>query len=165
MNCFFLFSRNFKAVIYAVSGETFNRWDVEVPSNPEKRVELMSSEQIRELSESGLVEIGGHTVTHPHLNQLTPDEQEQEICNNKVALESMIGKKLTSFAYPYGSLNEDSKIITSKIGYQFAVATDSGPIETHSDKLQIRRIAIFPKTGTFGLWRKIRGNYLFRKVK
>ena len=156
---------NFKAVVYAVSGETFNRWDVEVPSNPEKRVELMSSEQIRELSESGLVEIGGHTVTHPHLNQLTPDEQEQEICNNKVALESMIGKKLTSFAYPYGSLNEDSKIITSKIGYQFAVATDSGPIETHSDKLQIRRIAIFPKTGTFGLWRKIRGNYLFRKVK
>lgn len=156
---------NFKAVIYAVSGETFNRWDVEVPSNPEKRVELMSPEQVKELSVSSLVEIGGHTVTHPRLNQLTPNEQEQEICNNKVALESMIGKKLTSFAYPYGSLNEESKKITSKIGYQYAVATDSGPLEVHSDEFQIRRIAIFPSTGTFGLWRKIRGNYLFRKAK
>ncbi|MCY9844263.1 polysaccharide deacetylase family protein [Vibrio caribbeanicus] len=156
---------NFKAVVYAVSGETFNRWDVEVPSNPEKRVELMSSEQIRELSESGLVEIGGHTVTHPHLNQLTSAEQEQEIYDNKVALESMIGKRLTSFAYPYGSLNEDSQNIASKIGYQYAVATDSGPIHIHSDEFQIRRIAIFPRTSVFGLWRKIRGNYLFKKVK
>ena len=156
---------NFKVVIYTVSGETFNRWDVEVPSNPEKRVELMSPEQIRELSESGLVEIGGHTVTHPHLNQLTSNEQEQEIYNNKIALESMIGKRLTSFAYPYGSLNEDSKNITSKVGYQFAVATDSGPVEVHGDELQIRRIAIFPRTSVFGLWRKIRGNYLFKKVR
>jgi peptidoglycan/xylan/chitin deacetylase (PgdA/CDA1 family) len=156
---------NFKAVVYTVSGETFNRWDVEVPSNPEKRVELMSPEQIRELSESGLVEIGGHTVTHPHLNRLTSSEQEQEIYNNKIALESMIGKRLTSFAYPYGSLNEDSKNITSKIGYQYAVATDSGPIEVHGDEFQIRRIAIFPRTSVFGLWRKIHGNYLFKKVK
>ena len=156
---------NFKAVVYTVSGETFNRWDVEVPSNPEKRVELMSPEQIRELSESGLVEIGGHTVTHPHLNHLTSAEQEQEIYNNKIALESMIGKRLTSFAYPYGSLNEDSKNITSKIGYQYAVATDSGPIEVHGDEFQIRRIAIFPRTSVFGLWRKIHGNYLFKKVK
>lgn len=156
---------NFKAVIYTVSGETFNRWDVEVPSNPEKRVELMSPEQVKELSESGLVEIGGHTVTHPHLDQLTSNEQEQEIYNNKVALESMIGKRLTSFAYPYGSLNEESKKITSKIGYHYAVSTDSGPLEVHSDEFQIRRIAIFPRTGVFGLWRKIRGNYLFRKVK
>ena len=156
---------NFKAVVYTVSGETFNRWDVEVPSNPEKRVELMSPEQIRELSESGLVEIGGHTVTRPHLNHLTSAEQEQEIYNNKIALESMIGKRLTSFAYPYGSLNEDSKNITSKIGYQYAVATDSGPIEVHGDEFQIRRIAIFPRTSVFGLWRKIHGNYLFKKVK
>ena len=125
----------------------------------------MSPEQVKELSESGLVEIGGHTVTHPHLNQLTSNEQEQEIYNNKIALESMIGKRLTSFAYPYGSLNEESKKITSKIGYHYAVSTDSGPLEVHSDEFQIRRIAIFPRTGVFGLWRKIRGNYLFRKVK
>ncbi|EFP96978.1 hypothetical protein VIBC2010_20210 [Vibrio caribbeanicus ATCC BAA-2122] len=156
---------NFKAVIYTVSGETFNRWDVEVPSNPEKQVELMSPEQVKELSESGLVEIGGHTVTHPDLSRLTSAEQEQEIYDNKVALESMIGKRLTSFAYPYGSLNEDSKNIASKIGYQYAVATDSGPIHVHGDKFQIRRIAIFPRTSVFGLWRKIRGSYLFKKVK
>ncbi len=156
---------NFKAVIYAVSGEAFNRWDVEVPSNPEKRVELMSPEQIKELSESGLVEIGGHTVTHPHLNRLTPNEQKQEIYDNKVALENIVKKGLTSFAYPYGSLNEDSKTIASKVGYRFAVATDSGPIETHNDEFQIRRIAIFPGTDVFGLWRKIRGNYLFKKLK
>ncbi|WP_390961535.1 hypothetical protein [Photobacterium sanguinicancri] len=30
---------------------------------------------------------------------------------------------------------------------------------------EIRRIGIFPRTDVFGLWRKVRGNYLFRKVK
>jgi hypothetical protein len=34
----------------------------------------------------------------------------------------------------------------------------------HRDPLQIRRIAIFPRTDAFGLWRKIRGNYVFRKA-
>ncbi len=156
---------NFKAVVYAVTGETFNRWDVEVTDNPEKPVALMNANELKALSNSGLIEIGGHTVSHPHLNTLSPENQTEEIRVNKDALESLLGKSLTSFAYPYGSLDADSKRITEKLGYQFAVATNSGPLATHEDLFQIRRIAIFPRTGVFGLWRKIRGNYLFKKLK
>ncbi len=46
----------------------------------------------------------------------------------------------------------------------YAVATNSGPRAMHRDPFQIRRIAIFPRTDMFGLWRKIRGNYVFRKT-
>lgn len=155
---------NFKAVVYAVTGETFNRWDVEVKDNPEKSVSLMDAQELKALSESGHVEIGGHTVSHPHLNTLSPEKQEAEIKKNKEDLEKLLDKPLTSFAYPYGSLDVTSKEITEKLGYQLAVATNSGPLATHLDPLQIRRIAIFPKTSTFGLWRKIYGNYNFRKL-
>lgn len=156
---------NFKAVVYAVTGETFNRWDVEVVDNPEKSVPLMSAVQLKALSDSGLVEVGGHTVSHPHLNTLSPTKQTEEIQVNKKALESLLGKPLTSFAYPYGSLDNHSKEIVEKLGYRFAVATNSGPLTTNKELFQIRRIAIFPRTDTFGLWRKIRGSYLFKKHK
>ena len=154
---------NFKAVIYAVTGEQFNRWDVEQPNNPEKRVELMSPAQIKEMAASGLVEFGGHTLTHPHLDKLDKTAQHIEISENKAQLEQLIGKPLLSFAYPFGSHNQDSKDLAFELGYPFAVATNSGPLAMHEDPYQIRRIAIFPRTDVFGLWRKIRGNYVFRK--
>lgn len=156
---------NFKAVVYAVTGEKFNRWDVEVDSNPEKPVTLMDEYQLKALSDSGYVEIGGHTLSHPHLNTLSREEQLQEMLQNKQQLERITGDELVSFAYPYGSHNQDSKDLAKELGYQFAVATNSGPLTTHQDLFQIRRIAIFPKTDVFGLWRKINGSYLFRKIK
>ncbi|AYV21232.1 MULTISPECIES: polysaccharide deacetylase family protein [Vibrio] len=156
---------DFKAVVYVVTGETFNRWDVENPSNPEKSVPLMNSEQVLQLAKSGHIEIGGHTLSHPKLDTLSEQQQQHEIVENKQALESILGKTLTSFAYPFGEHNQASKDIAKEAGYQYAVATNSGPLQFHKDPYQIRRIAIFPKTDVFGLWRKVRGNYLFRKVK
>ncbi|SEG70096.1 polysaccharide deacetylase family protein [Vibrio hangzhouensis] len=155
----------FKAVVYVVTGESFNRWDVENPDNPEKSVPLMNADQVRLLSQSELIEIGGHTLSHPKLNTLSDAQQRHEIIENKAALEATIGKPLTSFAYPFGEHNQASKDIAKEVGYQYAVATNSGPLQFHKDPYQIRRIAIFPKTDVFGLWRKVRGNYLFRKAK
>ncbi len=155
----------FKAIIYAVSGESFNRWDVECNDNPEKHVELMTATQLKTLSQSPYIEIGGHTISHPKLQKLSYAEQYHEIAENKKQLETLLQKKLISFAYPYGLYNQDSKSIVEKLGYAFAVSTNKGSLFMHQDRYQIRRIAIFPRTDTFALWRKIRGNYLFKKAK
>lgn len=156
---------DFKAVVYVVTGETYNRWDVEASENPDKPFPLMNSEQIKAMAESGFIEIGGHTLTHPFLSKLSYPEQKREIEQNKCELESITGKPLTSFAYPYGDLDDNSKVIARELGFEFAVATNSGPLAFHQDLYQIRRIAIFPKTSALGLWRKVRGNYVFRKNK
>lgn len=153
----------YKAVVYVVTGEGYNRWDVEHPTNPDTKVSLMSGEQVKALAASGHVEIGGHTLTHPRLSQLTAEQQVHEIQENKRQLEALLGHPLLSFAYPYGDLNESAKEQAITAGYRFAVATNSGPKAMHQDPYQIRRIAIFPRTDVFGLWRKIRGNYVFRK--
>ncbi|MCF5885074.1 polysaccharide deacetylase family protein [Aeromonas veronii] len=153
----------YKAVVYVVTGEGYNRWDVEHPINPDTKVSLMSGEQVKALAASGHVEIGGHTLTHPRLSKLTPEQQAHEIQENKRQLEALLGHPLLSFAYPYGDMNESAKEQAIAAGYRFAVATNSGPKAMHQDPFQIRRIAIFPRTDVFGLWRKIRGNYVFRK--
>ena len=153
----------YKAVVYIVTGEDHNRWDVEHPTHPDTPVALMSGDEIKALVASGHVEIGGHTLTHPRLSTLAPAQQEYEIRTNKERLEQLLGHSLLSFAYPYGDLNESAKAQADVAGYRYAVATNSGPRAMHQDPLQIRRIAIFPRTDMFGLWRKIRGNYVFRK--
>ena len=153
----------YKAVVYIVTGEDHNRWDVEHPTHPDTPVALMNGDEIRALAASGHVEIGGHTLTHPRLSTLAPEQQAREIRANKERLERLLGHPLLSFAYPYGDLNESAKAEACAAGYRYAVATNSGPRAMHRDPLQIRRIAIFPRTDMFGLWRKIRGNYVFRK--
>jgi peptidoglycan/xylan/chitin deacetylase (PgdA/CDA1 family)/glycosyltransferase involved in cell wall biosynthesis len=153
----------FKAVVYVVSDESYNRWDVEGVDKPDLRVALMDTEEIKALADSGHVEIGGHTLTHAKLDLLSAQEQAKEIQENKVQLESIINRPLHSFAYPYGRLNAEAKQQVQQAGYAYAVSTDSGPLAMHEDPYQIRRIAVFPRTDIFGLWRKVRGNYVFRR--
>ncbi len=152
-----------KAVIFIVSNETHNRWDTESTSDPDVRADLLSTKEIKTLVASGRVEIGGHTLSHPRLDELSPEAQRREIRENKAQLENTTGQPIISFAYPYGNINEDAKSEVISAGYRFAVATDSGPRQMHADPFQIRRIAIFPRTSAFGLWRKIRGNYVWRR--
>lgn len=66
----------------------------------------MTWDQIKELSQHPLCTIGGHTVSHPALNQLSDDNFRQEVRVGIEKLESIICKKIHHFAYPYGSPNE-----------------------------------------------------------
>ncbi|WVN42053.1 polysaccharide deacetylase family protein [beta proteobacterium MWH-UniP1] len=152
-----------KATVYVVSNETHNRWDTEHPTNPDTKVPLLTADEIRALDASGRVEIGGHTLSHAKLDELPEAEQCKEIVENKRVLEEILGHPILSFAYPFGNLNDSAKRQVMAAGYQFAVATDSGPRAMHQDAFQIRRINVFPRTTVFGLWRKIRGNYVWRR--
>lgn len=70
------------------------------------REKAMTWDQIKELSQHPLCTIGGHTVSHPALNQLSDDNFRQEVRVGIEKLESVTGKKINHFAYPYGSPNE-----------------------------------------------------------
>jgi peptidoglycan/xylan/chitin deacetylase (PgdA/CDA1 family) len=62
----------------------------------------MTEDELRELAAGDLVEIGAHTLTHPVLSSLPPEQQQHEIGGSKRRLEELTGKSITSFAYPYG---------------------------------------------------------------
>lgn len=154
----------FKGIIYILDGIEYNKWDVDNPGNPEKRFTLMNQDELLEMQNYG-IEFGGHTSTHPRLAELSTEQVKSEIINSKFNIEKIIGKELLSFAYPYGSLNEEVKRIPQEAGYKFAVATDSGSIVFSDDLFEIRRIGIFPTNNLFNFKRKVSGKYNFIKVK
>lgn len=154
----------FKGIIYILDGIEYNKWDVDNSGNPEKKFALMNQNELLEMQKYG-IEFGGHTSTHPRLAKLPTDKVKTEIINSKSNIEKLIGKELLSFAYPYGSLNEEVKNVPQEAGYKFAVATDSGSIVFSDDLFEIRRIGIFPTNNLFNFKRKVSGKYNFIKVK
>lgn len=153
---------NMKVVIYLVTGVNYNRWTRE--SDDEKRFDLMNEKEIREMNESGLVEFGGHTLTHPSMVKLDTDSLIKEVNNNKDYIEKLLGKKLVSFAYPYGHQSLRVQNIVKHAGYRFAVSTDSGTGILDQNLFDIRRTAI-DKTSLIDFLRKLSPKYLHYKYK
>ncbi|MCX6126888.1 MAG: polysaccharide deacetylase family protein, partial [Proteobacteria bacterium] len=60
-----------------------------------------SWEQAKLISHSG-GEIAGHTVNHPNLAMLTPDQAKKEVLDGASRIENMIGSPVKTFAYPFG---------------------------------------------------------------
>jgi peptidoglycan/xylan/chitin deacetylase (PgdA/CDA1 family) len=120
---------------------------------------------LEEMRDSGLVEFGGHTLSHPRLSELDDIEMKKEIFEDKKLTEEKLNIKLNSFAYPYGDLDDRAKKLVEEAGYPFGVATDSGSYCLSDDLYEIRRIGIFPTITNFGYKRKIKGNYNFIKIR
>ena len=151
-----------KVVIFLVSGLNFNKWTIE--SDNEKKFYLMSTEEILEMQNSGLVEFGGHTLTHLDFHKAEKEIAEREIIKDKEITEKRLNKKLTVFAYPYGHRKEETKKLVEEAGYDFAVSTDTGTGIFTDDLYDIRRTAI-DKTSLVDFLRKISPRYAQYKAK
>jgi peptidoglycan/xylan/chitin deacetylase (PgdA/CDA1 family) len=147
----------FKAVIYLVTKINYNSWGV-VEGEP--RIDMMIPEQIKEMSDNG-IEMGAHTQLHKDLLKCTQEERIQEIKGSKEDVERLTNKKVVSFAYPFGGINNDIKKVTQDAGYSYAVSTNTGPKEFGKDLFQIRRIEITPKTTLNSFKNKVSGNYFY----
>lgn len=76
--------------------------------------------KIRDLYRS--VEVGSHTVSHPHLSLSNADKTRYELDESKAVLARVLDKTITLFAYPFGS---GSKVDLTKTqlrasGYKWA---------------------------------------------
>jgi peptidoglycan/xylan/chitin deacetylase (PgdA/CDA1 family)/glycosyltransferase involved in cell wall biosynthesis len=99
-------------------------------------------EAVRELHNQGF-EIGGHTITHPILNECTDAQAMEEIGGCKEELEAIIGGRVHSFAYPNGRPVKDYQArhvtMVKACGYRTAVATSGGAAKRSSDPFQLPR--------------------------
>jgi len=95
----------------------------------------LSVEQIEKLSKD--FAIGGHTTHHYQDLKLLDDETLfNEIYDNKIWLEEIIGKKITKFCYLRGRFDERVKKAVKKAGYKEARTTKIFNIEFPKDKFE-----------------------------
>ncbi len=89
---------------------------------------FMTEEQLRGLHEDGN-EIGGHTLNHIKLTDVRGAALKQEVCQDRLNLLAY-GFKVTSFAYPYGHYDDESKQAVIDCGYNSARGVADGPDTT-----------------------------------
>ena len=97
------------------------------------------------LAQGGLIEIGAHTVTHSVLAALTPSSQREEIKESKRFLEELLGRKVASFAYPYGrrcDYSEQSVALVREAGFAHACSNFAGVVGRNSDLFQLPRVQV-----------------------
>jgi len=143
---------NFKGVLFLLGNFnlTHNNWDKNEDPNANK---LMSTEQKISFVKGGW-EIGAHTLTHPHLTQISIKLAKEEIVSSKKQIEETLNISVSSFAYPYGDYNNEIKEIVSSSDIKMAVATDTGGMMLDDDRFAIFRVNMFPDESIFSLYKK-----------
>src|SRR5207248_6782429 len=79
----------------------------------------LTNADLRALSDQGF-EIGGHSVSHKNLPNLTPEQLEQEVGTCKEKLEQITTRNVLMFCYPNGRYNRQVVWHVRKAGYQGA---------------------------------------------
>lgn len=104
----------------------------------------LTQEQIKELSQSGLVEIGSHTAYHQFLSKMSEADQLKELQNSKKYLDDLLGQNITVICYPYGVHNEKTKEIAKKAGYKYGLNFGKISGVYPSDLFEIDRTGVAP---------------------
>ena len=99
----------------------------------------MADEEVARLAAGGLIEVGAHTENHPALTALPPDEQRAEISRSKARLESVLGRPVESFAYPYGLHDGRTVEAAKSAGFRWACTTEEHAARRASEPLRLPR--------------------------
>ena len=98
--------------------------------------------ELKEMSDSGLINIGSHTSSHAWLPSADDNVLKYELEDSKKVLEERLGKKVDFLCYPLGAHDERVKKAARDAGYSCAVATDPGKFRSNNDIFAIKRVRI-----------------------
>ncbi len=110
---------------------------------------MLDSAGVRELAAQGM-EVGSHTITHPILSRCHPAMVRQEIAEGREALEALVRRPVTLFAYPNGrpgwDYGPEHVAAVRNAGFRGAVSTGPGAARPGSDPFQIPRFTPWDQT-------------------
>ena len=104
---------------------------------------------LRAVASAG-VEVGSHTVSHPHLPQLSDAELDRELRDSRAELEDELGAPCRHLAYPYGEEDDRVREAVRRAGYDAAFAVD--PRHERSDRFAVPRLAVYRHDTMVGFW-------------
>ncbi|MFB2882087.1 polysaccharide deacetylase family protein [Floridanema aerugineum] len=102
----------------------------------------LSQKQIKEMMNSGLIDIGAHTKTHPDLTTVPSEKMYREIFGSRQIITKYTGKPVIAFAYPIGRYNYEVVKATGAARYKFAVTTKPGYANAKQGWLTLHRVRI-----------------------
>ena len=118
---------------------------VSIPREAPPKYAPCSWSELREMADSGLVDIGSHTATHPILSSLTDEESWHELTVSRAQIEEGLGRQVGSFCFPNGKPGDYRLSQLQQLrdaGYAGAVAADFGMVANGANPYELPRIGV-----------------------
>ncbi len=110
-------------------------------------VDYMTWHEVRDLHAEG-IEFGSHTVSHPDLRSLGPEEIDYEVGYSKETIEDHLGAAVGSFAYPFSFPEEDRSFtrfledLLKNHGFEVGVSTVLGRVGRNDNRFFLPRLPV-----------------------
>ena len=114
-----------------------------IASHYEQKDGYLSKEQIQEMLDSGLAELGNHTMHHPMLGNFFDKEMiKKEIKDAQNQMQKDFGVRPKTFSYPGGSYNKIVLETLEEMGFKTAVTVNAGAQQSSNELLLLKRIGV-----------------------
>jgi peptidoglycan/xylan/chitin deacetylase (PgdA/CDA1 family) len=116
-----------------------------VPADVRPTHRTLSAEEARELAAGDLVELGAHTVTHPVLASMPPEEQRWELQTSRQSVEELARRPAPLLSYPYGGPEDVSSTtvgLARELGFEAGCVNVGGAIRAGTDPLRLPRVYV-----------------------
>jgi len=163
-----LAERGRSATLFVLSGKLggTNDWDRGDPAaggRTERREELLTAEELREVRVKGPhgseIEIGCHGRTHVSLPECGDDSLRRETAGAKAELEAVLGSPVVTFCYPWGRSSPRVREAVRSAGFLAAAGIEDHPGAAANDPWGLRRWSLRPDDSAFEMWLKATGGY------
>ena len=132
--------RGMTATLYGTAGVIGGRASWLAPLHADQ-LPMLDRGQLVDLAAQGC-EIGAHSMSHPHLDCLSPSQAAQEIRQCKDILEQVLSQPVDSFAYPHGYYDREVRQIVVDAGYSSASAVKNALSHVDDDQFALARITV-----------------------
>ena len=120
-----LLSRGFPATIFVPVDFLGQKpgWEIRDGVNEE----VMTCDELRSLPE--LIELGSHSLSHPHLTRIDGARLHEEVDTSRHKLAELLGSDVSLLAFPYGEYDDRVVDTCSEAGYERVFGIDPWPAD------------------------------------
>lgn len=102
----------------------------------------INTESLKMLDADPICTIGAHTISHPRLDTLSLDDQQNEIAHSRQELETILDHPVHHFSYPHGAYNADTLTLVKQQSFHTALCAWGGTVRQGANPLLLPRIEL-----------------------
>jgi peptidoglycan/xylan/chitin deacetylase (PgdA/CDA1 family) len=140
--------------------ELASEMKIVTPKEPPPEYAACSIPQLREMADSGLVEIGSHSITHPIFSTLTDEESRWELIESRAQIEQVLDRRVNCFCFPNGKPGDYLPRHLQQLkeaGYSSAVMTHFGMPRRGADEYALPRMGVSGRTDLLSFMKYVDG--------
>jgi peptidoglycan/xylan/chitin deacetylase (PgdA/CDA1 family) len=119
--------------------------------------QVMTYDELRSLPE--LIELGSHSLSHPHLTRIDSARLHEEVTTSRDKLAGLLGSHVSMLAFPYGEYDDRAITACCEAGYERVFGIHPSPADPAGKDFVRGRVPVDPNDGPLMFHLKARGAY------